>query len=161
MAGRRGAAGVLAVAAMTLVTGLGCTATTTQDRAAALLAADRGFGAASERPMLDQLGAAFSDRAMMPDGPRGLAEGRSALIASLGRDTLAPRSRVRWAPVRGGVSGDGTEADAGRVPAERRVTHLEPLRLRRGTERSRVCAIRGGASAPATTRSTPARRAMR
>lgn len=108
MAGRRGAAGILAVAAMMLLTGLGCTATTTQDRAAALLAADRGFGAASDRPMLDQLGAAFTDRAMMPDGPRGLAEGRSALIAALGRDTLAPRSRVRWAPVRGGVSGDGT-----------------------------------------------------
>lgn len=76
---------------------------------AALLAADRAFGAASTRPMLDAIGAALASDAVMPD-PRsgGFADGRAAMLAALGRDTLAATSRVRWQPVRAGVSGDGT-----------------------------------------------------
>lgn len=80
-----------------------------EQAAASLIAADRAFGAASTRPMLEALGAALADDALMPDPTTsGFARGRAAIIAALGRDSLAASSRVRWVPVRGGVSGDGS-----------------------------------------------------
>lgn len=79
------------------------------DRTASLIATDRAFGAASARPMLDALGAALAEDAVMPDPTiGGFARGRAAVLAAVGRDSLAASSRVRWIPVRGGVSGDGT-----------------------------------------------------
>lgn len=93
-----------------------------------LVAADRALGSSSaSSSMLDALGTAFADDVTMPDGPRGFAEGRASVLAAIGRDTLAATSRVRWAPVRAGVSGDGSHgftmgfmevqrADGTRVP---------------------------------------------
>ncbi|MBX3173405.1 MAG: hypothetical protein KF709_03290 [Gemmatimonadaceae bacterium] len=77
--------------------------------------------------MLQALAAAFAEDVTMPDGPRGFADGRSAVLAALGRDTLAATSRLRWAPARAAVSGDGSHgftmgfmeiqrADGSRVP---------------------------------------------
>ncbi len=89
--------------------GTGVTAATTPAAAVGeLLAADKGFSAASERtdvvagltPMLAE------DVVMAVPGGR-FAEGKAAVVQALRSHPDAARSRIGWTPVRGGISADG------------------------------------------------------
>jgi ketosteroid isomerase-like protein len=84
-------------------------ASTPTARAAELLAADSRLGReAAALPMRDALAAMLAPDAIMPAPGLGFAEGRDAILAALARDTLNATSRLRWSPVRAGVSGDGS-----------------------------------------------------
>jgi hypothetical protein len=76
---------------------------------ASLLAADRAFAAAAGDTVLpDALGRTFDDGVLMLAGPE-LARGRAAAVAALRRNPRGATARATWAPIRGGVSSDGTQ----------------------------------------------------
>lgn len=78
-------------------------------RAAELLSADRTLGANAPTLLMPAaLATMLAPDAVMPAPGLGFAEGRDAILAALARDTLNASSRVRWTPVRAGVSSDGT-----------------------------------------------------
>jgi ketosteroid isomerase-like protein len=77
----------------------------------ALLAADRAFSAAAARApgAADGIAAMLDAEAVMPLGPgRGHAVGRDAVVAALRERPGLSERRASWAPVRGGISADGT-----------------------------------------------------
>ena len=76
-----------------------------------LLAADRAFSDQANRagdplsgltPMLDA-------EVVKPLPGKGLAAGRDAVVASFGEDPAFKAGKIAWAPVRGGISADGTQ----------------------------------------------------
>jgi ketosteroid isomerase-like protein len=78
---------------------------------ASLLAADRAFSAAAARaesaadgfaPMLDA-------EVVMPVPGTGLVAGREAVVAAFRAGPAFREGRISWAPVRGGVSADGSQ----------------------------------------------------
>jgi len=84
-----------------------------QHRAAeleALLAADRAFAAAAaDAPTAaDGVLAMLDTQVVMPAGPAGLVAGREAVVAILRANPAWQEGRGSWAPVRGGISADGT-----------------------------------------------------
>lgn len=93
-----------------------------------LLDADRAFAAASARTdMIAVLSSMFAADVVMPVRGAGLAMGSVAAIEALRGDSANLRSRLEWAPVRGGISADGQHgftfgymtmhrADSSRVP---------------------------------------------
>ncbi len=73
-----------------------------------LLDADRAFAAASARTdMITVLSSMFAADVVMPVRGGGLAMGSVAAIEALRSDSANLRSRLEWAPVRGGISADG------------------------------------------------------
>jgi ketosteroid isomerase-like protein len=84
-----------------------------QHRAAdaeALLAADRAFAAAAAHAATpaDAIAAMLDAEAVMPAPPAGFAIGRDAILAALRAGPAWQSGTVSWAPIRGGVSADGT-----------------------------------------------------
>ena len=79
-------------------------------RAAAdrLLAADRAFAAAAgDRPAVDALAAMFADDVTVP-GPGNLfVQGKPKAIEALKANPENLTARVRWTPIRAGISADG------------------------------------------------------
>ncbi|MEO8227257.1 MAG: nuclear transport factor 2 family protein [Gemmatimonadota bacterium] len=74
-----------------------------------LLAADRGFAAASAQRGTDAaFPAMFADNAVMPVSGR-FVEGRNHVLEALGAPPAAPGARVSWTPIRVGVSADGQQ----------------------------------------------------
>ena len=74
-----------------------------------LLAADRAFAAAAaEAPSAaDGLAPMFDADVVMP-GPGGHAVGRDAVVAAFRDSPAFAAGRLSWAPIRGGVSADGS-----------------------------------------------------
>jgi ketosteroid isomerase-like protein len=73
-----------------------------------LLAADRAFAEAGARTdVVSALGAMFAHSVMMPVPGNRFAEGKEAAVRALRDNTMSPRSRVSWTPVRVGISADG------------------------------------------------------
>ena len=75
-----------------------------------LLAADRAFAAGSAK--LDPVAgvtAMLDDDAAMPQPGKGLLVGKPAIVAALEANPAFKDGRVTWAPVRGGISADGTQ----------------------------------------------------
>jgi ketosteroid isomerase-like protein len=84
------------------------------DRRAALdelLAADRAFSAAAARAADPVAGLAlmFDGEVVMPAPGKGHAVGRDAVLAVFRESPSYGDGSVRWAPVRGGISADGTQ----------------------------------------------------
>jgi type II secretory pathway pseudopilin PulG len=77
----------------------------------ALLAADRAFSAAAARApsAADGLGAMFDADIVAPFPGRGLIVGRDPVIAGLRAAPGFGDRGVSWAPVRGGISADGSQ----------------------------------------------------
>lgn len=72
-----------------------------------LLAADRGFAAASARSgLVEGLSAMFADDIVMPV-PGRFARGKTEVRDYLLSNSDHAKSRIEWAPQRGGVSADG------------------------------------------------------
>ena len=80
-------------------------------RVEALLAADRAFAAAASRASTipDGLAPMFDAEAVMPVPGRGLVVGRDAIVAALRASPAFREGGVAWAPVRGGISADGSQ----------------------------------------------------
>ena len=86
-------------------------ARTAQQNVEALLAADRAFSAAAARApsAADGLAAMFDAEIVAPFPGRGLVVGRDALVAAYrGAPGFGERG-ISWAPVRGGISADGSQ----------------------------------------------------
>jgi hypothetical protein len=78
----------------------------------ALLAADRAFAAAAARAVsvADGLAPIFDAEAVMPVPGAGHAVGRDAIMAALrASPALRDGGAASWAPVRGGISADGSQ----------------------------------------------------
>jgi ketosteroid isomerase-like protein len=72
-----------------------------------LLAADRGFSAASAKTdLISGLSAMFAEDVVMPN-PGGLAYGSAKAIEVLRANPVNTGARTDWVPVRGAVSADG------------------------------------------------------
>ena len=79
-------------------------------RAAAeqLLAADRAFAAAAgDRPAVDALAAMFADDVTVPAPGNVFVQGKSQAIEALKTNPENRTARVRWTPIRAGISADG------------------------------------------------------
>lgn len=73
-----------------------------------LLAADRGFSAASAKTdLITAVSAMLSEEAVMPVAGANNAFGRTKIIEALRSNPLNEHSRMQWQPVRAGVSADG------------------------------------------------------
>src|SRR5207245_5430626 len=73
-----------------------------------LLAADRGFSAASAKTdLVAGLTAMFADDVVIPMPPGQFVNGRTAVVEALEGNADNATSRTEWTPVRGGVSADG------------------------------------------------------
>jgi ketosteroid isomerase-like protein len=73
-----------------------------------LLAADRAFTAASAKTdVVTGVAAMFADDIIMAVPGSRFAEGKPAAVAALHANADNARSRIEWAPIRGGVSADG------------------------------------------------------
>src|SRR4029079_1378143 len=73
-----------------------------------LLAADRGFSAASAKTdLVSGLTAMFADDVVIPMPPGTFVDGRAAVAAALRTNADNLTSRTEWTPVRGGISADG------------------------------------------------------
>lgn len=73
-----------------------------------LLDADRTFSSAgAERSVMESLSAMFDDNVMLPAGA-SFANGKAKAIEALKSNPSNITGRVTWAPVRGGLSADGT-----------------------------------------------------
>lgn len=80
---------------------------TPQSVADELAAADRAFSSAGARASLaDSIGAMLVPNAVMPTPKRDFAIGRDAIVAALRAN---PTATGDWAPVRVGISADGTQ----------------------------------------------------
>lgn len=77
----------------------------------ALLAADRAFSAAAQAAATptDGLAAIFDAEVVMPVPGQGLIVGRDAVAAAWRANPSYAEGNVRWSPVRGGVSADGSQ----------------------------------------------------
>jgi len=77
----------------------------------ALLAADRAFSAAAARAptVADGLAPMLDAEAAMPVPGAGFVAGRDAVIATLRAAPSLREGSVSWAPIRGGISADGTQ----------------------------------------------------
>src|SRR5437868_813005 len=77
----------------------------------ALLAADRAFSAAAARTpsAADALAAMFDPEIVAPIPGRGLVVGRQALLEILRAAPGFAEPGISWAPVRGGISADGSQ----------------------------------------------------
>src|SRR4051812_49854921 len=77
----------------------------------ALLAADRAFSAAAAGApsAADGLAAMFDADIVAPFPGRGLVVGRDALIAAYRAAPGFAEPGISWAPVRGGISADGSQ----------------------------------------------------
>ena len=77
----------------------------------ALLAADRAFSAAAAAaPTIpDGLAPMFDAAAAMPVPGSGLVVGREAIVAAFRASPAFREGNVSWAPVRGGISADGSQ----------------------------------------------------
>lgn len=83
-------------------------AQTPQSVAQELIDTDRRFGAAAAgTTLIPALTAMFTQDVIVP-GPAGLAFGLEDVTAALNANPLNASSKVTWAPVRGGLSADGT-----------------------------------------------------
>jgi ketosteroid isomerase-like protein len=73
-----------------------------------LLAADRGFSAASAKTdLVSGLTAMFADDVVIPMPPGQFVDGRTAVATALRANADNLTSRTEWTPVRGGISADG------------------------------------------------------
>lgn len=93
-----------------------------------LLEADRNFSrAAARKPAIDALAAMYADDVMVPVPGDGFARGKAKAIEAMKLNADNLTSRLEWAPIRGGISADGTQgftfgfmtqtkADGSRVP---------------------------------------------
>jgi ketosteroid isomerase-like protein len=85
-----------------------CLAASPQSVVDELLAADRGFSAASAKTdLISGLTAMFAEDVVIPNPPGQFAAGKAAVVAMLRANADNVRSRTEWTPVRGGVSADG------------------------------------------------------
>lgn len=77
----------------------------------ALLAADRAFAAAAAAApsAADGLAPMFDSEAVMPLPGRGLVAGRDAILAVLRASPSFQGGTASWAPIRGGISADGSQ----------------------------------------------------
>lgn len=77
---------------------------------AELLAADRAFSAQAEKgpDPVAGLGAMFDAEVVMPS-PKGHAIGREPVLALFRENPSYKEGKVSWAPIRGGISADGTQ----------------------------------------------------
>ena len=75
-----------------------------------LLAADRGFSteAAKASDPVAGLGAMFDDEVVMPFPGKGQLIGRDNVLAIFRESPSYKNGKVSWAPIRGGISADGT-----------------------------------------------------
>ena len=75
-----------------------------------LIAADRAFSAAASKVDNPIVGVAamFDEEVIMPS-PKGHAIGRDAVLALFLENPSYKQGKVSWAPVRGGISADGTQ----------------------------------------------------
>jgi len=82
-----------------------------QAKVDALLAADRAFSAAAAGAptAADALAAMFDAEIVAPVPPRGLVAGRDAVVAALRAAPGFGEPGISWAPVRGGISADGSQ----------------------------------------------------
>lgn len=72
-----------------------------------LIAADRGFSQAGEKTdLVAGLAPMFADDVVML-APGGLAQRKASVLETLRSNPANARSRMRWIPVRGGISADG------------------------------------------------------
>ena len=76
-----------------------------------LLRADRAFATAAARAAspAEALAAMLDREAIMPVPGQGLAVGREAVVAALRANPDLREGAASWAPVRGGISADGTQ----------------------------------------------------
>ena len=76
----------------------------------ALLAADRAFaaGAATLDPVAG-ITAMLDEEAVMPQPGKGILSGRAAVSEAFSASPAFKGGHVSWAPVRGGISADGTQ----------------------------------------------------
>lgn len=74
-----------------------------------LLAADRSFSQAAEgKSLVDAITSMLADDATMPVPRKGFADGRDAIVTELRSNPANANATASWAPVRAGVSADGT-----------------------------------------------------
>ncbi|MFC3713993.1 DUF4440 domain-containing protein [Sphingoaurantiacus capsulatus] len=74
-----------------------------------LLAADRAFAAAAaKRNVIDGLTAMFAEDVWMPTAAGSFARSPAAAAEVLGSNPANRTAQVEWAPVRGGISADGS-----------------------------------------------------
>jgi ketosteroid isomerase-like protein len=74
-----------------------------------LLDADRGFSAAgADKPAVESISAMFAEDVTVPAPGNVFVQGRSKAIEALKSNADNLASRVTWAPIRGGISADGT-----------------------------------------------------
>ena len=100
----------IALAAATMTIPGVCLAASPQSIVDELLAADRGFSAASANTdLISGLTAMFADDVVIPNPPGQFAEGKAAVVAMLRANADNAQSRTEWTPVRGGVSADGQQ----------------------------------------------------
>ena len=76
-----------------------------------LLAADRAFSVAADKASDAASGLApmFDTEVVMPVPGEGHVIGRNAVVAAFRDNPAFKRGRLRWSPVRGGISADGTQ----------------------------------------------------
>lgn len=80
---------------------------TPQEAVGELLAADRAFGtAAAQTTVVPALTAMFGPDVMM-QGPGGISRGLAAATDALKGNPANATAKLEWAPLRGGISGDG------------------------------------------------------
>jgi ketosteroid isomerase-like protein len=94
---------------VTLLAGAAAAAAATPQAAVEdLLAADRGFAAASAKvDLVTGLSAMFADDVVIPMPPGQFVDGKAAVVAALKLNADNLTSKTDWTPVRGGISADG------------------------------------------------------
>ncbi|SFN29453.1 hypothetical protein [Dokdonella immobilis] len=107
---------VIAVAALAVWMLAGATPAPAQttalarQRADELLAADKALGSASAKTDgLAGLTAAFAEEVSVPVPGKGFARGKTEVIAALRANPALDSARIDWAPVRAGISADGSQ----------------------------------------------------
>lgn len=96
------------LAAAVMIPAAALSAQTPQSAVDALLAADRSFAAAAAKTdAVSAIGAMLAADAIMPTPPGKFARGKAEAVDALKANPANVGARLEWAPVRGGVSGDG------------------------------------------------------
>ena len=87
----------------------GSGAVTPQSAVEALLDADRHFSSAgADKTVVESLSAMFAEDVMLPGPGAVFTNGKDKAIDALKSTSNNLTSRVSWAPIRGGISADGT-----------------------------------------------------
>ena len=113
-----------------------------------LLAADRGFAsAAGDRPAVDALAAMFAEDVTVPAPGNVFVQGKAKAVEALKTNPDNLTARVRWTPIRAGISADGqhgfTFGYMTATPADGRAVELKYLAYWvKGAEGWRVAAYR-------------------